>query len=308
MNSEITYFIFDSLKSCEDILSEISQKKRFKSSWCIPHKHPIDDKWLIIYDPAQIADCKILFAQHEEINFDEANNRGWNFGPFGGTFAREREKLEEIQLLFDELELCYGRPNFPLTRLLVIGILSACYALTQNVDKKIKKFPTSNRISQWWKGKYTELTKRSELINSFHIYMNSDKHSSSKSAIKLIPLSKLQSLVITHKHPDADPDTLVINAEGAFMTAYIGTPKERRFHVGHHRAIYGVAVMNAPKFHLGKNIEGFSLLQMMDLIVKYHMDLLFEAEVYVGERRPEQNFIISYTPSQAHLKATNKKL
>ena len=108
----------------------------------------------------------------------------------------------------------------------------------------------------------------------------------------------MTTLIVTHHHPHADPQTLTMSSEGAFMTAYKETPMERRFPVGIHEAKYEIRVSGAPKIHLNENIEGATFLDQMTMIRNYYMQVLFDAEKLVGSRQTGNNPAIQFSGTQ----------
>lgn len=289
MENNRTYFIFNDLEECKETLSKINKKRNITSgSWCQPHKNQTEDLWLLTYDGNQISDCREILIPFEEIDLKEAIKRGWYFGPFVGSLAREREKLEDIHFIFDSLLSSYGKPNFPATRAIALSFLSACYSLKESLNKKIKGTSLKKELGKWWGERLKEQNMKKELLNSFHIFMNTEKHGGASagqiSEIELHPVAHMTGLIITNHHIHANPDTLEMSAQGAFMTAYENTPNERRFPVGIHDAVYEIRVKNAPKKHLGKEIENATFLDMMTLTRNYYMKILFEAESILGAR------------------------
>lgn len=300
-----TYYQFESLKECTDVISAINSRKNYRggtNTWCTPHKNQTEDKWIIPYDSQQIGDCLDLLNKFEELTKHEAEKRGWYFGVFSGSLAREREKLEDMHFTFDALVESYGRPNFPATRSLALSFLSSCYSLKESLSKKVKNTTLKSKLENWWKQKKAEQDSRNEMLSEFHIFMNTEKHggaaSGQVSKIKFEPQSFMTSLIIVNHHPHADPKTMRLSAEGAFMTAYANTPNERRFPVGIHEARYEIKVANAPKSHLGQNIENATFLEMMALIRNYYMQLLFEAEMELGERNLANTPSINFSGTQ----------
>jgi len=73
---------------------------------------------------------------------------------------------------------------------------------------------------------------------------------------------------------------------------------ERRFPVGIHEAKYEIRVVNAPKRHLGIDIENPTFLDLLTLIRNYYMQLLFDAEKELGERNQGNMPAIKFTGSQ----------
>jgi hypothetical protein len=289
MDQDRTYYVFSDLDKCNEVLLNINTKKNITSgTWCNPHKNQTENLWLLTYDK-QISDCKELLQPFEEIDLKTAVSRGWYFGPFKGSLAREREKLEDIHFIFDSLLSSYGKPNFPATRAIALSFLSACYSLKESLKKKIKGTSLKTKLDKWWNEKTKEQNIKNELLYSFHVYMNTEKHGGASvgqiSEIELLPVAHMTGLIITSHHIHANPKTLEMSAQGAFMTAYENTVNERRFPVGLHDAVYEIRVKNAPKKHLGKRIENATFLDMMTLIRNYYMSILFEAESILGERK-----------------------
>jgi hypothetical protein len=273
-----TYYLFEKLEECNNVIGAINSKNNYANgtnTWCQPHKNQTEEKWIIPYDATQIGDCLDLLKSYEELSKLKAEKRGWYFGVFSGSLAREREKLEDMHFTFDALIESYGRPNFPATRSLALSFLSSCYSLKESLNKKIKNTSLNAKLKDWWSTKKSEQDSRNELINEFHIFMNTEKHGGAASGqiskIKLDPQSFMTSLIIMNHHPHANPKSMRLSAEGAFMTAYENTPNERRFPVGIHEARYEIKVFNAPKSHLGQNIENATFLQMMTLLRNYYM-------------------------------------
>jgi hypothetical protein len=290
MDNNKTYFVFDNLDQCNSTLNEINKKRNITNgTWCQPHKNQTENLWLLTYDNKQISDCRELLTSFEEIELAEAKKRGWYFGRFTGSFAREREKLEDIHFVYDSLLSNYGKPNFPATRAIALSFLSACYSLKESLNKKIRGSSLKTDLGEWWKNKVKEQDAKGELLISFHIFMNTEKHGGASagriSEIELNPIAHMSALIITNHHIHCNPKTLEMSAQGVFMTAYENTPNERRFPVGIHDAVYEIRVKNAPNKHLGQDISNATFLDMMTLIRNYYMNLLFEAESDLGERK-----------------------
>jgi hypothetical protein len=269
------YYKFKNLEDCQNALEAINRKKNWgenkgTTTWANPHKNQVSEEYIIPFDNNQIGDCIDLLKDGELVSKEQAITEGWYFGFFTGTFAREREKLEDIHFIFDALIASYGKPNFPATRALVLSFLSACYSLKESLSKKIKPKYFESDFIDWWKIKKEQQNKKNELLKEYHVFMNTEKHggafSGQRSVIKLEPRSHLSGLKIENYHPHSDPRTMIISSEGAFMTAYSGTSMERRFPVGIHDAKYEIRVINAPEKHLGENIKGATFLDQMSLI------------------------------------------
>ena len=280
-----TYFVFENKTECLKTVSEINKKRN--GEWSQPHKNQTENLWILPYND-QIKDCKEILQGFEEITRDEAIKRGWYFGPFTGSFAREREKLEDIHFVYDSLLSLYGRPNFPAIRAMTLSFLSACYSLKESMNKKINGTSLKEKLEDWWKLKLKEQSKRNDVLNSFHVFMNTEKHGGAStgqiSDIVIEPVARMTSLIVTNHHIHADPKSLEMSAQGAFMTAYKNTPQERRFPVGLHEAVYEIRVKNAPKEHIGHNVQNATFLDFMTIIRNYYMSLLFEAETLIEER------------------------
>lgn len=287
------YYKFNSLDDCQNALNLINERKNWGAgkgteTWAIPLKNQTKDEWAIPFDENRIGDCIDFLVKGKLISKEEAVAQGWYLGFFMGTFAREREKLEDVHFIFDALITSYGNPNFPATRSLIFSFLSACYSLKESLSKKIKASNFNKEIKEWWEIKKEEQDRRNELLKEYDIYMNTEKHggpiAGQSSKIKLEPVSFMTSLIVTFHHPHADPRSMILSSEGAFMTAYKDTPKERRFPVGIHEAKYEIRVVGAPTKHLGQNIENYTFLDQMTLIRNYYMQLIFDAELKIGEK------------------------
>jgi hypothetical protein len=303
----MNYYIFKNLDDCKEALKLINEKKGFGNggsthTWAEPLKNQIKDEWAIPFDENQIGDCVDLLTEGEKVQKDEAIALGWYFGFFSGPFAREREKLEDIHFIFDGLINSYGNPNFPATRSLVFSFLSACYSLKESLSKKIKSAYFEQEVKEWWNIRKAEQDERGSLLKEYDIFMNTEKHGGASagqtSNIKLEPVAYMTSLIVTHHHPHADPQTMTMSSEGAFMTAYKETPMERRFPVGIHEAKYEIRVSGAPKTHLNENIEGSTFLDQMTLIRNYYMQVLFDAEKLAGVRKISNKPAIQFSGTQ----------
>ena len=132
--------------------------------------------------------------------------------------------------------------------------------------------------------------------------MNTEKHGGASagqlSSIRLEAVSYITTLIVTHHHPHANPQSMTISSEGAFMTAYQNTPMERRFPVGIHEAVYEIKVTGSPNKHLGQDINGASLLEQLSLIRNYYQQLLFDAETKIGYRNTQQIPSINFSVTQ----------
>ena len=302
MNIE-EYILYSTLEECEASLAEINDRFNYKpenttSTWSEPIQHPTDDRCLLAYDEKSLLKCKDLIDKDNVISKQRAIIEGWYFGYYKGKFARERGKLEDLQFIFDSVVSHYGKPNFPATRAIVLSFLSSCYSLRESLKIKIKKL-NNDELSAWWKDRQKELSKKGELLFSFEQLMNNEKHggplANQHSNIFLIPQAYKSGLIVTNHPIDADPRTLHDSAEGAFMIAYIGTPKERRFPVGLHEARYEVIVENTPTKHLGIELNNKSMLGLLSLIKDYYENLVFKAELIIGERKKQSKVAALYS-------------
>jgi|AntRauTorckE5430_2_1112549.scaffolds.fasta_scaffold11436_2 hypothetical protein len=287
------YIIYDTLEECEASLAEINNCFNFKpenttSNWSEPILHPTDQRCLLDYDKKSLSKCEYLINKDNIISKQIAVKKGWYFGYFKGKLARERGKLEDLQFIFDSVLSHYGKPNFPAARAIILSYLSSCYSLRESLKTKIKKLDNFD-LSSWWIDRQKELSKKGELLFSFEQLMNNEKHggplANQHSVISLVPRAYKSGLVVISHPIDADPRTLHNSAEGAFMTAYAGTPKERRFPVGLHEARYEIIVENPPNKHLGVELTDNSLLGLLSLIKDYYENLVFESELIIGERK-----------------------
>lgn len=301
------YYIFKNNQDCQDALGQINTRKKWTKgqsteTWSSIYKNQTKNEWAIPFDERQIGDCIDLLNKGEKVRKEEAIARGFYFGSFTGPFAREREKLEDIHFIFDALVSSYGKPNFPATRSLVLSFLSACYSLKESLNKKIKAAEFEVRVEKWWKDKKSEQDQRGALLKEYDIFMNTEKHggqsSGQVSSIKLEPIAFMTSLMVSHHHPHADPKSWTMSSEGAFMTSYKDTPRERRFPVGIHEAKYEIRVLNAPKTHLKENIEGATFLDQMTLIRNYYMQIVFDAEIITGFRKDNGSPAILFSGTQ----------
>ena len=298
------YYIFNDLESCLKALQEINIKKNFRegTNWPEPLKNQTKDVWAIPFDSQQIGDCEDILKTGELIDKAEAIKRGWYFGQFSGPFAREREKLEDVHFIFDALIANYGRPNFPATRSLILSFLSGCYYLKESLHKKITTSDFDVEFKNWWSLKKKEQDLKKELLFEYHVFMNTEKHGGASagqlSSIRLEAVSYITTLIVTHHHPHANPQSMTISSEGAFMTAYQNTPMERRFPVGIHEAVYEIKVTGSPNKHLGQDINGASLLEQLSLIRNYYQQLLFDAETKIGYRNTQQIPSINFSGTQ----------
>jgi hypothetical protein len=301
------YYKFTNLDDCQEALNKINQRKGFEEgkpteTWSKPLKNQINNQWVLPFDANRIGDCIDVLEKGSLISKEDAVSEGWYFGFFSGSFAREKEKLEDIHFIFDALISSYGKPNFPATRSLIFSFLSACYSLKESFSKKIKASSFDKEFKDWWKIKWEEQNRRNELLKEYDIFMNTEKHGGStvgqSSNIKLESVSYMSGLFVTSHHPHADPKTMIISSEGAFMTAYKDTPMERRFPVGIHDARYEIRVKGSPKSHLGQNIEGYTFLDQMTLIRNYYMQLIYDADLQIGEREDFNLETIQFSGTQ----------
>ena len=292
MLREETYYVFYDLSKCNRIIKEINKRNNIKGkmTWCEPQENQIEESWIIPYQENEIKNCLDLLEDYEEIDKLEAERRGWYFGLHKGSFAREREKLEDIHFIFDTLLQSINSPNFPTTRALTLSFLSACYSLKESLYKKIKKPNLNNSLGYWSNCKKKEQETKNELLQGFHQFMNTEKHGGflggQKSEIKITPHLLSSGGAINKDIPDYfRPYNLTMSSEGQLINAFLNTPYERRFPIGYiYNSKYEIKVDNAPKKHLDKSIENATFLEMMTLIMNYYMQLVFDAEVELGEK------------------------
>jgi hypothetical protein len=287
MNNLKAYAVIADKATAQSLIDKIDDRKKFSGgSWSEPLPHPTNSECLIPVDWSQLSGCEDLFSEYDLLSKQEAKRRGWYFGPFTGAMARETQKLEDIHFLFDAVSQAYGSPNFPAVRALILSFLSACYSLKESLKKKSQN-QLSDKLSLWWKKREYELSSQNDLLHQFERFMNTEKHGGAlagqMSDIDLEATALITTLIVREFSGFADPKTLTISAEGAFMTAFAGTPMERRFPVGLHEAKYEITVSNAPQMHLGKSISGASLLQMLKIIRDYYANLVFDAKCLLAE-------------------------
>ena len=129
---------------------------------------------------------------------------------------------------------------------------------------------------QWYKNKLEEM-KRDPLLNYYHEIYNSDKHN-----LQVYLSSNIQfSSWIAPKMP-FPVDDYVINSEGAFAVINSGTSKQRRVAVGALGAKFYLSLYNAPSVHFGQDIKNKSVLELNQMVLNYHEEMLFEAEIKFG--------------------------
>lgn len=308
MSNLKVYAVIGDLDSAKYLVKKIDEYKNFSGTWAEPLTHPTEQKCLIPIDWNQLKGCEELFSGHEIISRKEAKKRGWYFGPFTGSLAREIQKLEDIHFLFDAVSQSYGSPNFPAVRSLILSFLSACYSLKESMKKKCLN-QLSQSLADWWKEHERDLSSKDELLHQFERFMNTEKHGGALagqlSEIDLEATALVSGIIVREYPLFADPQTLHISAEGAFMTAFRGTPMERRYPVGLHEAKYEVTVSNPPQTHLGQIISGTSLLQMLQLIRDYYANLVFDARCLIGEDPTSQPAMSFTEDARMHVENTN---
>jgi hypothetical protein len=294
MSKLFEYAVLSNLNDAETLINEICGVKGF-SNWAEPIKHPTKESFLVRIDWSQLGGCEGLFEDLSIISRSEAKKRGWYFGLFKGTFGREREKLEDIHFIFDALVSFHGNPNFPALRALTLSFLSACYALKESMKNMCESEEYKGELGSWWKKRSKEMEAKGQLLKAFERFMNTEKHGGSiahqHSLLDIVPHALVNNLVVTSVPVGASIKTLQLSAQGAFVYMFVGTPLERRVPVGIQDALYEIVVENPPQKHLGYSIEGTSFLQMIKLIRNYYAQLIFDAEVIIGERTSRKSSI-----------------
>jgi hypothetical protein len=267
------FALFKNKVHAEDFINKINKALNFSSpqTWDFPKKHPSKEEFLVKIHRNQIP--QNLLTDQTIIEYSEAKTEGYYLGLFEGSFAREREKMEDIYCLFDAILQNYGKPNFPATRSLILSMLSACYALKLNLRDKLKNLEQLDRSKQLIK-----IIENDSLIKKFENFMNMEKHGNKdfKNPIILFPEAIVSSLIVTQIPLGANINTMISSSEGTFVTLNQGNMFERRFPVGLQDARYEITVINPPEIHDGRSIKGFPLLAMLELIVSFYAKILFE--------------------------------
>jgi hypothetical protein len=281
------YAVVPSEGEALNLITRIDKQKGFSSTWCEPIRHPVDAACLIRIDWSQLDGCQDILSGLSFISEQQAKMRGWYFGPFSGTFAREKQKMEDIHFLFDAIVDAYGKPNFPALRSLIVSFMSACYALKESLKTKAKDAKLQPMLGIWWDARRREMDAPGELLHLFERYMHTEKHGGALarqiSSMDLSPVAAISELVVTSFPPGADPGTLKLSSEGAFVIAHSGTPMERRLPVGVHQAKYEVVVNDPPTLHLGTPLLSLALPYLLQVIRDYYANLLFDAGHLIGE-------------------------
>lgn len=281
------YALLHNASQANTLIANINAIIKPSGTWATPIKHPLREEYLVPIDWSLLEPCKELLAKETKISRLEAEKNGWDFGPFTGIFARERQKLEDANFLLDAIVATYGTPNFPAVRALIHSFLAACYSLKESITNKCESPELSPTLGEWWGDQNKHLERKNELLKVFETFMHTEKHggpiAGQHSSLQIRPRALIRSLRIKEYPLQVDINTLVVSAEGAFATGFKDTPFERRFPVGVHHANYEIIVINAPTRHLGRDITGASLLDMLSLINKYYSILLFEARRLTGE-------------------------
>ena len=284
-----SYFVVAGSDRASLFIDKVNERVfQFSAIKCLFYKHPLNDVFLVdaTMNRKKIED---LIEDFEVINYQEAIERGWYLGTYRGTFGREREKLEDIQLLYDGIVANYGQPNFPVSRALIFGLLSACYSLRISLEKKISAI-NSNKLNNWWKERSLELKQKKGLLFEFELYMHAEKHGGPlnkvRSNIDIYATSLSTGLIFPVYPVNKNISPLHISPEGAYVISDEGTIRERRHQVpvGIAGGIYEIKIHSARLTHIGRDITGLSFLDMITLIKCYYEELLFEAE-YINEDR-----------------------
>lgn len=136
-------------------------------------------------------------------------------------------------------------------------------------------------LGEWWQARRKEIYAKNELLHSFSVYMNTEKHGGAvarqHSGLEISAVAIVSELKLDRLPLNASPETLEISAEGMFVTVDLGTPLQRRVPVGVHNAKYEIVLHNAPDKHLGAPFSG-TFLTSLRAIRDYYAQLLFEAE------------------------------
>lgn len=272
------FFKFDSLKEATDFIVYIDNFYKYEDgqTYAEPMIHPYDGSAIVVTNFQIDRDFSEYINNNKLVKISdfEAMCNGYIRLYHKGRFGKARGKLEEVQFVNDSFIENYGKENFIVMKGLFFSFLGGLYSMKESV--KLVCNGIKGIAPQWYKEKLEKM-KGDPLLNYYHEIYNSDKHN-----LQVYLSSNIQfSSWIAPKMP-FPIDNYAINSEGAFAVINSGTSKQRRVAVGALGAKFYLSLYNVPNIHLGKDITNKTVLELNQLVLTYHEEFLFEAEIKFG--------------------------
>lgn len=298
------YYIFPDEKIAKESLLEINKRLGYKkddstTNWCDIEPHPTSQQCLLSYTD-RIEHCRDIFEGYECLSRHETIKRGWFFGFHKGRYAKLIAKLEEAELLYQEIKLNYGNSFFPIQKALFLSFAYACYSIREilfllssykNKVGKVKNQKSSEMQQSWWKEKWDkELNVKGELLHYFNEIHNSDKHSTS---LYIAPLAKYfqndgQCLIcFGNQYLNIRKGKIYMGSEGFFEIEqsdgfFLRKTSQEQWELLSLHNIYKVEyefeLINVPRTHLGEEISG-TTLDLIEIVRNYYTSLIKEVVV-----------------------------
>jgi hypothetical protein len=186
----MTYYEFDSLESANKVLNHIDQTMGYgentdTKTWTDIVYHPTKLTFLIAYTD-RIAKCLKHFKGYQHLLEKEVIKKGYYLGFHKGRYGKLLDKIEEADLIIDQLKENQGDSFFIIQRNLVLSIAYTFYSIKESLSRisryknrngKIINVYSSQEQENWWNQKLdTEIEKDDELIAFLINLHNTDKH------------------------------------------------------------------------------------------------------------------------------------
>lgn len=261
------YILLANEPQATDLIRQIDES-RGSDHWGEPNVNPFDGRALVPWNDEYLAGQAHLIEGKNSVSRDQAQDQGWAFGYFRGKFAKARIKLEEAQQARAVLNIFDHSPNYPAFRALFFSLLSALYGVKEALSKATTRLGKDGK--NWWSLKFREISD-DPLLKLLYDLNNADKHS--------ISTPILRPGINFYRYEGGVPPGTIISAEGMFFPVEVGTARERRVFLEGVDATFEVFFEVESLRHKGQDVSKMKVNEMLDLVLTYYEDLIFEARV-----------------------------